>query len=221
MPFQTPLERRLVLASHNEGKLREIRALMEPFGFEITSAAEEGLDEPIEDGATFEENAHKKAHFAACETGLTALSDDSGMCVQALDGAPGVHTADWAEKPDGSGRDFSLAMERLENELQARKAATAEDRRAFFCAVLCLCRPNGEAQYFRGEAHGTLIWPPRGELGFGYDPVFVPDGHERTFGEMTSEQKHNWRQGAGEPLSHRARAFALFAERHLTDRPPA
>lgn len=204
--------RNLILASHNAGKLREIRQLLEPYGFKVTSVAERGLPEPLEDGASFEENAHTKAHAAARATGMVALSDDSGLCVAALGGRPGIHTADWAEKADGSGRDFLMAMEKVEAGLQKSGAVSAKDRRAFFCAVLCLCWPDGEAEYFRGESHGHLVWPPRGEQGFGYDPVFQPDGHARTFGEMSAEEKHGWRPGQGDGLSHRARAFAKFAD---------
>ena len=203
--------RKIILASHNAGKLTEIRQLMEPYGFEITSVAELGLPEPVEDGQSFEENAYTKAHAAARATGQLALSDDSGLCVAALDGQPGIYTADWAERPDGSGRDFMMAMEKVENALKDKGADSAAERRGYFCAVLCLCWPDGEAEYFRGEAHGQLVWPPRGEQGFGYDPVFQPDGHSRTFGEMSAQEKHSWAPGE-EGLSHRARAFGKFAE---------
>lgn len=207
-------DKRLVLATHNAGKLREIRELLEPFGFEVQSAGELALAEPVEDGTSFEENALVKAKAAAIATGMVALSDDSGLCVEALDGAPGIHTADWAEKDDGSGRDFAMAMQKVEDELQALGAMQPDQRRGYFCAVLCLCWPDGHAEYFRGEAHGELVWPPRGNDGFGYDPVFQPDGHGRTFGQMTAEEKHSWTPG--EPgLSHRARAFARFAQAKL------
>ena len=204
--------KKLVLASHNAGKLKEIRQLMEPYGFDITSVAELGLPEPAEDGTSFEENAYAKALAAAEATGMISLSDDSGLCVNALDGEPGIYTADWAEKEDGSGRDFDLAMQKVEDLLQEKGATSDEQRAGYFCAVLCLCWPDGHAEYFRGEAHGTLVWPPRGELGFGYDPVFRPNGHERTFGQMSPEEKHSWSPGQGDGLSHRARAFAKFAE---------
>ena len=213
-------ERDIILASHNSGKLKEIRQLMEPYGFSITSVGERGLPEPPEDGTTFEENAYTKAFAAAKATGLVALSDDSGLCVEALDGAPGVYTADWAEKEDGSGRDFGLAMRKVEDQLQAKGAVSDDQRRAYFCAVLCLCWPDGHAEYFRGEAPGTMVWPPTGESGFGYDPVFRPDGHERTFGEMSAEEKHGWTENGDEPLSHRARAFVLFARACLTKLSP-
>jgi XTP/dITP diphosphohydrolase len=208
--------KKIVVASHNAGKLREFADLMGPFGFEAKSAREFGLPEPDETGTTFEENAYIKAHAAAVATGLPALSDDSGMCADALDGQPGVYTADWAELPDGK-RDFMLAMEKVEDLLRQRGATEPKDRTARFVAVICLCWPDGYAEYFRGEVEGHLVWPPRGELGFGYDPVFLPDGYSRTFGEMTAEEKHGWRPGAAEALSHRARAFKHLAERLLRE----
>ncbi|TWG91341.1 XTP/dITP diphosphohydrolase [Mesorhizobium sp. J18] len=206
--------RRIVVATHNTGKLREMANLMAPFGFETTSAAEHDLPEPEETGTTFEENAYIKAHAAAHATGLPALADDSGLCVDALDGAPGVYTADWATLADGT-RDFGIAMEKVEELLRAKGALKPEDRRGRFVAVLCLCFPDGEAEYYRGEAEGTLVWPPRGSLGFGYDPVFVPDGHRITFGEMSAEEKHGWKPGDEKALSHRARAFREFARARL------
>ena len=206
---------KLVLATHNAGKLREIQELIGPFGFDITSAGELGLAEPPEHGATFEENAYTKAFAAASATGLPALSDDSGLCVDALGGQPGVHTADWAELPDG-GRDFAMAMRNVEEKLQAEGATAPEQRAGRFVAVLCLCWPDGHAEYFRGEVEGTLVWPPRGTQGFGYDPVFKPDGYEQTFGEMPASEKHAWEAGRGDlGLSHRARAFARFAKEKL------
>ena len=206
------VEREIVVATHNKGKVAEIGDLLGPYGLTARSAAEFGLPEPEETGSTFEENAYIKAHAAAVATGLPALSDDSGLCVDALDGEPGVHTADWAEKPDGSGRDFLMAMEKVELDLQARGARSPAQRRGRFVAVLCLCWPDGHAEYFRGEVEGTLVWPPRGGRGFGYDPVFQPDGHDRTFGEMEATEKHGWEAGRGDlGLSHRARAFAMFA----------
>lgn len=202
--------KKIVVASHNDGKLREFADLMAPIGFEAKSAKEFGLPEPDETGTTFEENAYIKAHAAAKATGLPALSDDSGLCVDALDGAPGVYTANWAETPDGT-CDFGMAMQRTEVALQHVGAAAPEARKGRFVAVICLALPDGEAQYFRGEVEGTLVWPPRGELGFGYDPVFQPDGFDKTFGEMTAEQKHGWKPGMPDALSHRARAFQKFA----------
>src|SRR5690606_19547923 len=132
----------------------------------------------------FEENAYIKAFAAAKATGLPALSDDSGLCVDALGGEPGVYAADWAEKPDGSGRDFAMAMQKVEDRLRAAGALSPDARTARFVSVLCLCWPDGHAEYFRGEVEGTLVWPPRGDKGHGYDPVFLPDGLDRTFGEM-------------------------------------
>jgi len=204
----------IVVASHNEGKLREFADLMAPFGFEAKSAKEYGLPEPDETGTTFEENAYIKAYAAAKATGLPALSDDSGLCVDALDGAPGVYTANWAETPDGS-RDFGMAMQRTEVALQEVGAAEPSRRTGRFVAVICLAFPDGEAEYYRGEAEGTLVWPPRGTLGFGYDPVFLPNGFDKTFGEMSAEQKHGWKPGQPTALSHRARAFQKFAKARL------
>jgi XTP/dITP diphosphohydrolase len=205
---------RIVFASHNAGKLREFADLMAPFGIEAKSAKEYGLPEPDETGTTFEENAYIKAFAAAKATGLPALSDDSGLCVDALDGAPGVYTANWAETPDGA-RDFGMAMQRTEVALQEVGAVDPAQRTGRFVAVICLAFPDGEAEYFRGEVEGTLVWPPRGTLGFGYDPVFLPDGFEETFGEMSAEEKHGWRPGQPTALSHRARAFQKFARARL------
>jgi XTP/dITP diphosphohydrolase len=205
---------KIVVASHNDGKLREFADLMGPFGLEAKSAREFGLPEPDETGTTFEENAYIKAHAAAKATGLLALSDDSGLMIDALQGAPGVYTANWAETPDGT-RDFGVAMQRAEVAMQEVGAVEPAQRKGRFVAVICLAWPDGEAEYFRGEAEGTLVWPPRGEKGFGYDPVFVPDGHTRTFGEMTAEEKHGWKPGQEEALSHRAKAFQKFARAKL------
>ena len=206
--------RRIVVASHNAGKLREFADLIGPFGLEARSAKEYGLPEPEETGTTFEENAYIKAAAAARATGLPALSDDSGLVVDALGGQPGVYTANWAELPDGS-RDFAMAMKRTEDALQAAGAAEPKDRTGRFVAVICLAWPDGYAEYFRGEAEGRLVWPPRGELGFGYDPVFLPEGHIRTFGEMPAAEKHGWVPGQPTALSHRARAFQKFARARL------
>jgi XTP/dITP diphosphohydrolase len=203
--------KKIVVASHNDGKLRELADLMAPFGFEAKPAKDFGLPEPDETGTTFEENAYIKALAAARATGLPALSDDSGLVIDALGGAPGVYTADWAEKPDGS-RDFMMAMTRTEDLLREQGALTPDARKGKFVAVICLAWPDGHAEYFRGEAPGRLTWPPRGDKGFGYDPVFVPDGHDRTFGEMTASEKHGWRPGDSQALSHRARAFKKFAQ---------
>jgi XTP/dITP diphosphohydrolase len=208
------LNGKIVVASHNAGKLREIADLIAPFGLEARSAGELGLPEPDETGTTFEENAYIKAHAAAVATGLPALSDDSGMCADALDGQPGVYTANWAETPDGK-RDFGIAMQKVEDLLREKGAVGAKDRTARFVAVICLAWPDGHAEYYRGEVEGTLIWPPRGALGFGYDPVFLPDGYDKTFGEMTAEEKHGWTPGNADALSHRARAFQKFARAEL------
>lgn len=204
----------LVVASHNAGKLREFADLLGPFGIDTKSAKEFGLPEPDETGTTFEENAYIKALAAATATGLPAMSDDSGLVVDALDGQPGVYTADWATKPDGT-RDFMMAMQKTEDAMQAKGATEEAQRTGRFVAVICLCWPDGEAEYFRGEAEGHLVWPPRGDSGFGYDPVFLPVGHMRTFGEMTAEEKHGWKPGQAEALSHRARAFQKFARAAL------
>lgn len=204
--------RKIVIATHNAGKLAEIRELLAPYGLEAASAGELGLPEPPETGTTFEENAYTKAFASASAAGLPALSDDSGLEVDALGGNPGVYTADWAEKPDGSGRDFRMAMRKVEDLLQKKGATEPAQRGGRFVAVLCLAWPDGHAEYFRGEVEGTLVWPPRGDRGFGYDPVFKPDGYEQTFGEMSAGEKHSWEAGRGDlGLSHRARAFARFA----------
>jgi len=203
----------LVIASHNKGKLREFADLVAPFGLKTVSAGELGLPEPPETGATFEENAAIKAHAAATASGFAALSDDSGLCVDAIGGDPGVYSADWAA-PD---KDFARAMRNVEEKLQQAGALAPEARTGRFVAVLCLAFPDGTTRYYRGEIEGTMVWPPRGELGFGYDPMFLPEGHERTFGEMAAEEKHGWSASRTDALSHRARAFALFAASELGD----
>ncbi len=209
-------DKTIVVASHNEGKVREINELIEPFGFIAKSAAQMDLSEPVEDGDSFEANALIKAKAAVDATGLPALSDDSGLCVDILGGKPGIYTADWAEKPDGSGRDFDYAMAKVEKSLKEKNADRPELRKAKFVAVLCMAWPDGHHEFFRGEVEGQLVWPPRGELGFGYDPVFLPDGFEQTFGEMPAGEKHGWEAGRGDlGLSHRARAFAKFARQCL------
>ena len=199
----------LVVASHNKGKLREIVDLLQPFGIEVRSAAELNLDEPEETGTTFEANAILKAEAAAVASGLTSLADDSGLAVEVLGGDPGVYSARWA----GPTKDFSIAMRKVEDKLQALGAVTPEKRRAYFISVLALATPGGEVEIFTGRVDGTLVWPPRGNQGFGYDPIFLPDGHSLTFGEMSSDKKHGWGHGAA--LSHRARAFQFFARRFL------
>ncbi len=182
---------RLVIASHNKGKLAEIADLVRPHGIAAISAAELGLPAPAEDAPDFVGNARIKAQAAATAAGLPALSDDSGFCVAALGGAPGVVSARWA----GPDKDFAAAMARVQAEIGA-----AEDRRAWFICALSLAWPDAHAETFLGRVDGTAIWPPRGTLGFGYDPMFVPARESRTFGEMAPEEKH--------ASSHRARAFA-------------
>jgi XTP/dITP diphosphohydrolase len=201
---------RLVLASHNKGKLTEFQELFEPFGLELISAAELDLPEPEETGTTFAENARIKAHAAAQGSGMIALSDDSGLCVDALGGDPGVYTADWAGVP----RNFEHAMKRVEDALQAANATSPNQRRASFNATLCLAHPDGRDRLFVGRCDGTMVWPPRGERGHGYDPAFMPDGYDITFGQMPAEMKHSWSPGET-GLSHRARAFAQFVEQAI------
>lgn len=206
---------KLVIATHNAGKLAEFKTLFAPFGLDLVSANELGLDEPEETGADFAQNAALKAHAAAGQSGLLALADDSGLCVNALDGRPGIHTARWAmvkKAPGGEAeRDFAVGMQRVENELQTVGALEPEQRRASFCATLCLAHPDGRERIFAGIVNGTMVWPPRGDLGFGFDPVFMPAGFDITFGQMPAEKKHSW--SPGKPgLSHRARAFALLVE---------
>jgi XTP/dITP diphosphohydrolase len=201
----------VVVASHNAGKAREILDLLAPFGIQVKSAADLRLPEPKETGATFAENAVIKARAAAAASGFPALADDSGLSVMALNGEPGIHSARWA----GRNRDFSVAMQKVEDKLQQKGAVEPEQRRARFVCVLALALPDGEVETFTGRVDGTLVWPPRGDKGFGYDPVFLPDGRSRTFGEMSAEEKHGWRPGGAAALSHRARAFQLFARQRL------
>jgi XTP/dITP diphosphohydrolase len=186
---------KLVVASHNAGKVREIGALLARYGVETVSAGALGLAEPAETEDSFLGNARIKAHAAAQASGLPALADDSGIAIDALDGAPGVYTADWAETP--AGRDFGLAMKRAWDALEAK--AAPEPRTASFNCCLCLAWPDGHDEAFHGRVTGRVVWPPRGEEGFGYDPVFAPDGHTITFGEMDPAEKH--------AISHRADAF--------------
>ena len=189
---------KLVIASHNAGKVREIGALLAEHGIEAISAADLDLPEPEETGTTFVANAELKALQAADLSGLPALADDSGLCVEALGGDPGVYTANWAETPNG--RDWNLAMTKVEQAL-ATKGPDAS-RAAHFVCVLALAWPDGHVQWFEGRAEGTLTWPPRGDVGFGYDPVFVPAGGDQTYAELDPAQKH--------AISHRADAFAQF-----------
>jgi XTP/dITP diphosphohydrolase len=201
------LSGRVVVATHNPGKLSEMRELLAPFGVAALSAGELGLAEPDETGTMFAENAAIKAHAAARVAGLPAFADDSGLCVEALDGAPGLFSARWA----GAAKDFGLAMERVEGELRRRGATAPDRRRAHFVGALVLAWPDAHEELFEGRVHGTLVWPPRGDKGFGYDPMFLPDGHDRTFGEMSAEEKHGIDWQSGEALSHRARAFVDLA----------
>jgi XTP/dITP diphosphohydrolase len=191
---------RLVVASHNPGKAREIRDLVAPHGLSVVSAADLGLPEPEETGTTFTANAALKAVAAATAAGLPALSDDSGLEVEALGGTPGIYSARWA----GPRKDFAVAMQRVADELRTIGAWSVQPGpRANFTAVLCLAWPDGRTKTFEGRVYGHLVWPPRGSNGFGYDPMFVPEGHGLTFGEMEPDAKH--------AISHRARAFRLFA----------
>lgn len=200
---------RLLIATHNAGKLSEFRELFAPLGIALTSAGELGLPEPEETGTTFVENARIKAHAAATAAGMLALADDSGLCVDALGGEPGVYTADWAQTP--TGRNYQMAMQRVEDRLQAVGAIEPGLRRGAFVATLCLAHPDGRDDLYEGRATGTMVWPPRGPAGFGFDPMFMPDGFDVTFGEMPSSAKHSWAPGQV-GLSHRARAFARFVE---------
>jgi XTP/dITP diphosphohydrolase len=204
---------RLVIATHNPGKLAELRELLRPFGVEAVSAAELGLPEPEETGESFADNARIKARAAAAAAGLPAFADDSGLAVDALDGAPGIHSARWA----GPDKDFPRAMQTVEDALRARGAQAPEERRAHFVSALCVAWPDGHVEAFEARVDGTLVWPPRGDQGFGYDPMFLPDGHARTFGEMASEEKHGL-PPKGQGLSHRARAFLKLAEACLGQR---
>lgn len=197
---------RVVIATHNAGKLREMRELLAPYGLEATSANELGLPEPEENGWMFADNAAIKARAACQACGLPAIADDSGLCVDALDGAPGLFTADWAGKP----RDFMRAMERLNSELDRRGVPEAA-RKAHFVSALVIAWPDGHEELFEGRVFGRLVWPPRGGRGFGYDPMFLPGGHELTFGEMSSDEKHGLPEDGSEALSHRARAFQKLA----------
>ncbi len=203
------LSGRLVVATHNSGKLREIRELMKPYGVDVVSAAELDLAEPEETGSTFRDNAALKAEAAARASGIVALADDSGLCVEALGGAPGIHSARWA----GWGKDFGAAMTRVERELKALGAPPPW--RASFVSVLALAWPDGALETFEGRVDGALVFPPRGTAGFGYDPIFRPDGHDRTFGEMGPEEKHGVPADGSLALSHRARAFQKLSRQRL------
>ncbi len=188
----------LVVATHNHGKLEEMEDLLRPFGITLSSNADHGLPEPVEDGDSFVANARIKAHAAAQATGLPALADDSGIEIDALDGAPGIYTADWAEGPGG--RDFVRAM--TETWAKLEHIGAAEPRTARFCCTLVLAWPDGHDEVFAGVMPGRIVWPMRGDQGHGYDPIFQPDGYDVTFGEMDRWEKNK--------ISHRARAFNLL-----------
>jgi XTP/dITP diphosphohydrolase len=195
---------KVVIATHNPGKLTELRDLLAPYGVEAVSAGELNLPEPEETGSTFIENARIKALAATKATGLPAFADDSGLAVDALGGEPGIYSARWG----GPHKDFAHAMQTIEDKLGALNTS---NRRAQFVAALCLVWPDGHTEDFEARVRGTLVWPPRGDKGFGYDPMFLPDGFDRTFGEMDADEKHGL-PPRGKGLSHRARAFVQLAQ---------
>jgi XTP/dITP diphosphohydrolase len=207
------LKGRLVIATHNRGKLWEMQALLAPYGIDAVSAGELGLPEPEETATTFADNAVLKARAAALAAQLPALADDSGLCIDALNGAPGLHSARWAEVEPGGARDFAAAIEKVEAALKT--AGAAPPFHAHFISALALAWPNGEIDSFEGRVDGTLVFPPRGTKGFGYDPIFLPDGLARTFGEMMMDEKQAIPSDGSPALSHRARAFQAFARARL------
>jgi len=213
MTQHRPLTGKLVIATHNPGKLVEMRELLAPHGVEAVTAGELGLGEPDETADTFRANAKLKAVAAAKASQLPAFADDSGLVVDALDGAPGIFSARWA----GPNKDFAVAMARIERLLRERGATEPSQRKAHFVSALCVAWPDHHLEEAEAHAQGTLVWPPRGTAGFGYDPVFLPDGYTRTFGEMTSIEKHGL-PPLGLGLSHRARAFVKLAEICLDQR---
>ncbi|CAN5252789.1 hypothetical protein BH10PSE7_BH10PSE7_28360 [soil metagenome] len=200
LPRRSLRGEKIVVASHNSGKAREINELLGPYGVDAVSASSLGLSEPEETGATFEANAELKSKAAAAASGLIALADDSGLCIDALGGDPGIYSARWA----GPAKDFTLAMRNVAEKLNAKNAIMPESRRAHFVSVLSVAWPDGTVRNFEGRVDGHLAWPPRGARGFGYDPMFVPDGHDQTFGEMEPAAKH--------AISHRARAFEKLVD---------
>ena len=204
------LSGKVVIATHNPGKLKEMRELLTPYGIETVAAGELGLDEPSETGTSFAANAEIKATAAAQAARLPALADDSGLSVDALGGEPGIYSARWA----GESKDFAQAMQMVEDKLREKEATSPAQRRGAFIAALCLAWPDGETALVEGRVEGRIVWPPRGGQGFGYDPIFLPEGFERTFGEMSAEEKHGL-PPRGKGLSHRARAFLKLAERCL------
>jgi XTP/dITP diphosphohydrolase len=197
----------VVIATHNAGKLREMRELLAPYGIATESAGDLSLPEPRETGKTFAANARIKALTAARASGKVSFADDSGLVVDALDGEPGIHSARWA----GPDKDFRAAMNRIQTLLIERGAKRPDQRRAHFVAALCLAWPDSHVEEFEGRVDGVAVWPPRGNKGFGYDPLFRPHGFDRTFGEMTAEEKHGL-PPKGQGLSHRARAFLKLAD---------
>ena len=199
---------RLILASHNAGKLREMRELMADYGIEIVSAGELNLPEPEETGLTFIENAELKALAAAKAAHIPAFADDSGLCVEALNNEPGIYSARWA----GASKDFDAAMAKIEDLLQQADATTPARRRAHFVSALTLAWPDGHVESFEGKIYGEIVWPPRGKAGFGYDPFFLPEGPDRTCGDMSAEEKPGLPKDGGLALSHRARAFQTLAK---------
>ena len=207
LPEHRRITGRLVIATHNPSKLAEMRELLAPYKIEAISAGEMGLHEPNETGTSFRVNARIKAEAAAKAAGLPAFADDSGLAVDALDGAPGIHSARWA----GPDKNFRVAMDAVEQKLRDARATAASQRKAHFVSALCVAWPDGHVEEFEARVDGTIVWPPHGDKGFGYDPIFLPDGHARTFGEMPSEEKHGL-PPRGKGLSHRARAFLKLAE---------
>jgi XTP/dITP diphosphohydrolase len=212
MPHR-PIAGRLVIATHNPGKLTEMRDLLAVYGVEAISAGELGLPEPDETGTTFRANARIKAEAAAKASNMPAFADDSGLAVDALDGDPGIYSARWA----GPDKDFRFAMNKIQSLLVERGAKSAVQRRGHFVSALCVAWPDGHAEEFEATVDGTVVWPPRGNLGFGYDPLFLPDGQTKTFGEMSAEDKHGL-PPRGRGLSHRARAFLKLAGACLAKR---
>ncbi len=215
------IENNIVIASHNVDKIHEMDSLIMPLGIMTTSALELNLIIPEETGNSFEENAMIKSLTAAKNAGMPALSDDSGLVIDVLDGKPGIHSARWAESNTGE-RDFDMAMQKIENALRSKFAHDPAFRSAHFISVLSLAWPDGHVENFSGKVSGIIVWPPRGQLGFGYDPIFQPNGYDRTFGEMTEEEKNGGIDSATlfsilstDLLSHRARAFKCFVDNCL------
>ncbi len=207
MPAHRRLAGKVVIATHNAGKLREMRELLAPYGIEAVSAGELNLPEPDETGDTFIANALIKARASAEATGLPAFADDSGLCVDSLGGEPGIYSARWAKEAG----DFTSAMALVDRKMRQAGAVQSLQRRAHFVSALAVCWPDGHEETFEGKVFGEIVWPPRGEKGFGYDPFFLPDGHTLTFGEMSSQEKHGIPADGSEALSHRARAFQILA----------